>query len=697
MGSEKSGPHAPRGPLAFTLAVGVLSFVLAILGLPALWPEAATPAAVIAALPELLYEAAKTLTLNGSEAAPDGNVAYRAAQLLALIFGASVVATTLLTFSKIARARWIGARSSFRPDRAHAIVFGLGEVGASLVRDIRGEGGDGRGREVIVVEEDADRPGVGRAVRQGALVLHEDARSRGIRRRARLHVAGEALVTSEDDEWNLEVAVGIARDVQPRPGGRRLRCYVHVDDARLSQTIRERGPLADADLPVDFRFFSLRENIGRDLMLEEDRGLARRYSPATHEVAHYVLFGFGPTGQAVALQMARLAHFANGRRLRLTIVDEFGGDPASARAPRAFLDRHPGFGPDLTFGIDEHLAARGDVLDRWSYRGARPRAEPWRYDDDREVVEYAVNAEFLDLPTEVDAPDLIARLGGLFAPGTGPPVRPGAVVCFEDEHRNFESAVRLRDGMQRLLPEDVPAGSLPIFAFLSADEELAELIGSSAEPEARFPLHSFGVTASCAGYDAVVRPALTRMAACFHAAYLRGEAEGWSVGGAPSGVSVSQEVGTGPDEEMERAFRELSADFQISNEEAAAHADVKLDAVGYRATASDGEPPPQVVLSAGEVERLARMEHNRWMAERLVGGWRFGRARDDERRLRPGFRTWERIAESPDGGKDLTQIETLVRAYNLAGRVLMPAPGRDSGTTEATGAAREAAVAPGPR
>ena len=46
----------------------------------------------------------------------------------------------------------------------------------------------------------------------------------------------------------------------------------------------------------------------------------------------------------------------------------------------------------------------------------------------------------------------------------------------------------------------------------------------------------------------------------------------------------------------------------------------------------------------GLADRLAEMEHNRWMAERLVFGWRAG-TRSDVGRRRDTFRVWERLSE----------------------------------------------------
>jgi len=46
------------------------------------------------------------------------------------------------------------------------------------------------------------------------------------------------------------------------------------------------------------------------------------------------------------------------------------------------------------------------------------------------------------------------------------------------------------------------------------------------------------------------------------------------------------------------------------------------------------------------VERMAELEHGRWNIERLRDGWRFGRLRDDDRKLHDCLVSWENLPES---------------------------------------------------
>jgi hypothetical protein len=117
---------------------------------------------------------------------------------------------------------------------------------------------------------------------------------------------------------------------------------------------------------------------------------------------------------------------------------------------------------------------------------------------------------------------------------------------------------------------------------------------------------------------------------------------------------------------------------RTSNEDAAAHAVIKLDALGCRhRRAVSGESAPAIRLAPDQLECLAHMEHNRWMAERLVAGWRHG-PRDDQCRRRPSLCAWENLHDTTERAKDVSQIRAMIRAFNTAGRVLEPVAGGES-------------------
>jgi len=74
--------------------------------------------------------------------------------------------------------------------------------------------------------------------------------------------------------------------------------------------------------------------------------------------------------------------------------------------------------------------------------------------------------------------------------------------------------------------------------------------------------------------------------------------------------------------------------------------------------------PKNIDFSKDEIETLAIIEHNRWMAHRYLHGWDFGTERDDQLKLHPSLIPWEILSES-ERQKDrdtILRIKTLLNS-----------------------------------
>ncbi|WP_051760976.1 RyR domain-containing protein [Herbidospora cretacea] len=97
----------------------------------------------------------------------------------------------------------------------------------------------------------------------------------------------------------------------------------------------------------------------------------------------------------------------------------------------------------------------------------------------------------------------------------------------------------------------------------------------------------------------------------------------------------------------------------------------KLAAVGCRLTRRDDLAP--AVLTDREIERLARMEHVRWMRARLAAGWRPGPVHDRQRRRHPDLVPWEHLTEDARE-KDRATLRALPAVLALAGLRIVRGP-----------------------
>ncbi|TAK47256.1 MAG: hypothetical protein EPO23_12520 [Xanthobacteraceae bacterium] len=131
-----------------------------------------------------------------------------------------------------------------------------------------------------------------------------------------------------------------------------------------------------------------------------------------------------------------------------------------------------------------------------------------------------------------------------------------------------------------------------------------------------------------------------------------------------------------------RAWDTLSETYRRANRRAASHLTQKLWTMGLSVPndpalqgAVDAETYDNVIkpitASDGEdntVRRLARLEHERWCADRRLDGWQYGEVRDDARRRHPSLVPFDDPRLTADEiAKDIGQIrflfQSVVRPY----------------------------------
>jgi hypothetical protein len=92
-----------------------------------------------------------------------------------------------------------------------------------------------------------------------------------------------------------------------------------------------------------------------------------------------------------------------------------------------------------------------------------------------------------------------------------------------------------------------------------------------------------------------------------------------------------------------------------SNYAQAEHIGIKLDAIDCTVVPARADTAP-FVFQPGEVDRLARMEHVRWMAERHTAGYVYGPVRDGNHH--PDLVDWQHLS-AKSRAKDLDAVEQL--------------------------------------
>jgi hypothetical protein len=103
----------------------------------------------------------------------------------------------------------------------------------------------------------------------------------------------------------------------------------------------------------------------------------------------------------------------------------------------------------------------------------------------------------------------------------------------------------------------------------------------------------------------------------------------------------------------------LGEKYRESNRKQANFIWTKLSLVGCEiGPVTDWDAPLEFRFSTVETERLSSLEHERWMSEKLEGGWRYGEKRDDAQKIHPSLVPYEDLSE-PEKEKDRDTIRQI--------------------------------------
>jgi hypothetical protein len=440
------------------------------------------------------------------------------------------------------------------------------------------------------------------ALGRGQLYVVGDARQPQVLERAGLDRARELIAVGPDSVLNAEVAIAV--HTVNRDKRTAVTCYAEAQDAELFQAVvgQEVGPGEVNRLDS----FNRHERTARALLDH-----LPPWPPSDPRSAVLVI-GYAGLGRVLA---DRLVQFWSG------------GTASGGPIPRlCVLD------PDVPV----------EVFDR-------------QYADAKGWV--TVSARRTD-------PSWLTTIDDLHVPAAdGTQSIPGRIyVCLDDDAVGIavgNTALRLLAGEETTIVVAVPRSS--ILGQTAAGTDL-DKEASSRQPgdEPSRPTAIRTIKATRLVLISVVRTVYSiaamrtgmneQLAKAIHETYRRHAME--------QGASVETN-------DSVRPWNQLPDHLKDSNREQAWDIGRKLAMIGLSAIPRSGSNE-SVTLTDGDVEKLARAEHRRWMNERTAKGWRYGMVRDNDRKLHPDLVEWEYLSEySRD--KDRSAVRAIPEHLAAAG------------------------------
>jgi hypothetical protein len=198
-----------------------------------------------------------------------------------------------------------------------------------------------------------------------------------------------------------------------------------------------------------------------------------------------------------------------------------------------------------------------------------------------------------------------------------------AYVCFDNDSLSLSAALSLHERLR--------ADAVPVVARMQEDAGLATLLRGEGLAGSKFEnLNGFGLLDSTWTIEVVLSGAMETLARALHENYRTNrEAEGETERENPSLV----------------AWEKLPEDMRQSNRRQAMAVRKELAKAGCRLEPQRDWREVPIKFSRNEKDLLARIEHDRWYADRLAGGWQIGPEKDLDSKTHPLLEPWEKLEE----------------------------------------------------
>lgn len=201
----------------------------------------------------------------------------------------------------------------------HAIVSGTGDRGSHIVSELLRNG-------IAVVTIDGTHPDtVSSLPDSGVIRIAGNPHDADVLQHARIRAARYLFAVTDDDAENIST-IHEARKLVNDPGNAEnngsMDCFAHVTDVQTRALFYTHPLFSNSGKHFNAQLFSLYDR-GARLLFEEHapdryRAICRKEAPP----ACIMIFGFSPLAKSLVVQAARIGHYANRKKMVVTIVDE---------------------------------------------------------------------------------------------------------------------------------------------------------------------------------------------------------------------------------------------------------------------------------------------------------------------------------------------------------------------------------------
>lgn len=419
-----------------------------------------------------------------------------------------------------------------------------------------------RGQRVAVIELDETNSLVN-ACRARNVVLIGDATDQDVLRRAGVLRAAH-LITVIEDGLNIEVALqaeDLLRNAARRPGRPVLNCTVHIEDPVLVDLAQVREMMNEQNLPMRLELFNIYDRGARLLWNRFSAGHLARPVPDSSDGAS--------AAHMMVIGMGRL------------------GESLVIQAARDWYGRRHATPPSAAGRLRVTVI---DLEAEWKCQALGRR--------------YPKLAEACDLtPLTMNVRGPAFQDESILLAGANYPAPDVIYICLGDGFLGLRTGLDISHRLQQA-PEQ---GTRLVVRV--TEERRARLLGAGDDGHvAAFNLYVFGLLDNTCTPRTILGGTLTLLAQGLHRGYVRRQRQ--------LGETVQTNPALAPWDRLPDALRQS----ELAEADAIGR---NVAALGYRLLPLTDWDAAAFRFAPEEVERLARMEHERFLAERQGAGWRY--------------------------------------------------------------------------
>jgi hypothetical protein len=226
------------------------------------------------------------------------------------------------------------------------------------------------------------------------------------------------------------------------------------------------------------------------------------------------------------------------------------------------------------------------------------------------------------VPKQLDVNEPDFERGDFLFNDQGYPDTAVVYVCLDDDSNALSTALILHQQLRTL--------EIPIVVRMLHEAGLATLLQKrNIEHDSFVNLHAFGLLDRTCTPESISGCTYEILARSIHEKY----------------VASERRKGSTPEKNsFMLSWEDLPEILRESNRNQVEHIRVKLEAIGCDIAVTNDWDVQPFHFSDNEVDLLARMEHERWIGERLRSGFRYGTTKDQQK-THPDLVPWEQLPD----------------------------------------------------